>query len=136
MRRYYEDVWQRGDMTVAGELVSEQFTDHMSLPGVPPGRAGHHQSVQMIREAFPDPEFTIEHLVADGDRVAGHWTMRATHRGSMLGVPATGKTVTMAGMDIMRWQDGQAAEVWHLEDFTGLLQPVGAIPAPGAGAPA
>jgi steroid delta-isomerase-like uncharacterized protein len=130
MQRYYLDVWQHGDMAAAEALVKPDVVDHMPMPGQGPGLAGHNQAVQMIRQAFPDAQFTIEDLVAEGDKVAGRWSMRATHQGEMLGVAATGRPVTMTGMDVARWQDGQVAEVWHIEDILGMMQQLGVIPAP------
>ena len=82
----------------------------------------------MIQNAFPDARFGVEYLVAEGEKVVGHWTMHATHRGEVLGLPATGRPVTMTGTDIVRWSDGQAVEVWHIEDILGMLQQLRVAP--------
>src|SRR4051794_13172620 len=130
MRRYYEEVWQRGNMSVGDQLVSPNLVDHMPLPGQTSGRAGHHQAVQMIRTAFPDLQFQIHHVVVDGDIIVGHWTMQATHQGELLGVPPTGKSVTISGIDLGRWENGQLAEIWHVEELLTMLQQIGAVPGP------
>lgn len=57
--------------------------------------------------------------------------MHATHRGEIFGLPATGKPVTVTGSDIVRWSDGKAVEVWHIEDVLGILQQLGVAPGPG-----
>jgi predicted ester cyclase len=85
----------------------------------------------MIRAAFPDAVFEFHHLLMEGDLVVGHWTMQATHQGEMLGIPATGRPVTMNGMDLTRWNEGKLVEIWHVEEVLNMLQQVGAVPSPG-----
>ena len=128
MRRYYIEVWQHGNMAVSDELIAPDAVDHMPLPGQAAGRAGHDQLVHLIRRAFPDAEYTIDDLIAEGDRTVGRWTMRATHRGELMGVPPTGNAVVMSGIDIVRWQNGQLVEIWHIEDRLSMLQQLGVIP--------
>ena len=128
MRRYYLEVWQEGSFAAADELVAPNIVDHMPGPDQPPGRAGHDATVNIVRTAFPDAQFTIEDLLADDDKVVGRWTMRATHKGELMGIPATGKPVAMSGIDIARWQNGQLAEIWHIEDITGMMLQLGVIP--------
>src|SRR5688572_15145973 len=88
MRRYYDEVWQQANSQAEAELVAADLVDHM--PGPIPGREGHHQTVQMIATAFPDRVFTVHDVIAEGDKVAGSWTMRATHTGELMGIPPTG----------------------------------------------
>ena len=131
MRRYYLEVWERGNLAAERELVATDIVDHMPFPNQPAGWEGHHFAVGIIQKAFPDAQFTIEDLITEGDKVSGRWTMRATHRGEILGIPATGKSVTMTGSDIVRWANGKAAEVWHVEAVLGLFQQLGVVPTPG-----
>lgn len=128
MRRYYVEVWQEGNRASAEELVAPDFVDHMPGPDQPPGRAGHDATLRMVRTAFPDAQFTIDDLLADGDKVVGRWTMRATHKGELMGIPPTGKPVEMSGIDIGRWEGGQLVEVWHMEDIMGLMMQLGVVP--------
>jgi steroid delta-isomerase-like uncharacterized protein len=128
MRRYYDEVWQNGNLAALDEFVAEDCVDHMPFPGQPPGRAGQVFAIGEILQAFPGGDYTIEDLVAEGDRVVGRWTMHATHRGAIMGIAPTGKTVTMTGSDIIRWENGKASEVWHIEDVLGMLQQIGVIP--------
>ena len=136
MLRYYKDVWQSGDSDAEKELVAESFVDHNPLPGQPGGIEGHHYVVSLIRSAFPDARFEIDHMVAEGDLVTGHWTMSATHLGEIMGVLPTGKSVRMSGMDLGRWQEGKLQEIWHIEDMAGLCQQLGVMGSAPAGAPA
>jgi len=128
MLRYYQEVWARGDLAAGDELVALDFVDHMPKPGQAPGREGHHQGVRLIRAAFPDARFTIDDIIAEGDKVVGRWTMDATHRGEIMGIPATGRPVRVTGIDIARFEGGRLAELWHQEDILGLMQQLGAIP--------
>src|SRR5581483_3063037 len=130
MRRYYRDVWEQGDMGAADELVARDVVDHMPMPGQGQGRAGHNDVVRQIRAAFPDMRLNVEDLVAEGDRVVGRWTMTGTHRGELMRIPATGKSITIDGIDIARVQNGQIAELWHIEDMLTLLMQIGVIPSP------
>ena len=123
MRRYYDEVWQQGNLAAEEELVAEDMVDHM--PGPIPGRAGHRNTLMMIANAFPDRVFTVHDMFAEGDKVAGHWTMYATHTGELMGIPPTGKRVELHGMDIARWRNGQIAEFWHIEDIMGLMRQLG-----------
>lgn len=88
------------------------------------------QLVMMNRNAFPDYACTIDDQIAEGDRVVTRWSMHGTHDGEMMGIPATGKTVTMTGIAIDRFSNGKFAESWLELDTAGMLQQVGAIPSP------
>jgi predicted ester cyclase len=73
--------------------------------------------------AFPDSQFTIEDAIAEGDKVATRYINRGTHQGEMMGIPPTGKQVTLSGIVITRFADGKAVEVWNNADDLGTLQP-------------
>jgi len=128
MRRYYEQIWAKGDHAVETELVAPNLVDHMLMPGMPQGIEGHRQTVDMVATAFPDRRFTYHNLIAEGDKVVGHWTMEATNSGPMMGMPASGKAVKMDGMDIARWEKGKLVELWHIEDIMTMMQQIGAVP--------
>ena len=95
--------------------------------GVVHGREGFKQILGLFRSAFPGFETTIEEMVAEGDRVAVRHTHRATQTGEFAGIPPTGKTVEVGGIEILRVRDGQIAEFWHMDDFLGLFQQLGAV---------
>jgi predicted ester cyclase len=78
--------------------------------------------------AFPDMHYTVEDLIAEGDKVVCRWTVRATHQGEFMGVPATGKVVTWTGISITRFAGGKDVEDWESFDMLGLMQQLGAIP--------
>lgn len=77
---------------------------------------------------FPDIHYTVEDLIAVEDKVVSRVTFRATHKGEFMGVPATGKVVTVTAIAIDRIAGGKIAETWGEQDMLGLLQQLGAIP--------
>ena len=133
-RRYYEEVLNERKFDVLDELAVEEYAENDPLPGQGNGREGLKQRVAMIQDAFGQT-FTIEDMVAEDDKVVVRWTGSGSHSGEFLGIPPTGKSFSIAGIDIHRFVDGQMAEHWHVVDQLSLLQQLGVIPQP-EGAPA
>jgi predicted ester cyclase len=106
---------------------------HNAPPGAPPGLEGLKQLFALYLTAFPDFKLTLEDLVAEGDMVGDRVTGKGTHTGPLLGIPPTGKKVTVTAVDAYRIANGKVAETWHIEDQVGLLTQLGVIPAPGGG---
>jgi steroid delta-isomerase-like uncharacterized protein len=131
IRRLNEEFWNAGKAAVFDEVFAPDYVDHSPAPGQAPDREGFRQVAAALRAALPDLSSTIEDLVAEADKVAWRWSLRATHRGPLLGIPATGKPITLTGITINRIADGQIVERWSQVDNLGLLQQLGVIPAPG-----
>jgi steroid delta-isomerase-like uncharacterized protein len=127
VRRFYDDVFTRGELDVLDELVAAAFA--FTRPRPPPGgRAGLEQLASHGRAVFPDLRVVADELIAEGDRVVARWTASGTHTGAPYhGVPATGKAVTEVGVDIWRLADGRLAELWHLGDGLGLRRQFGLV---------
>ena len=89
-----------------------------------------HLFAKLMFTAIPG-QFTIEGLFAEGDKVLLCYTFHGTHQGQWRGIPPTGKPVTFTGMLVYRFDDGKIAEGWENADILGLLQQLGAVPAPG-----
>ena len=123
-RRWLFGVWGEGDEAVAEKLIHPDLVDHNRAPGQPAGRAGDVWAARQVRTAFPDLRFTADVVLESDDLVSGRWTMTGTHTGplEMLGLPPTGRPVTMTGQEIWRVRDGQFVEVWHLEDIGALMR--------------
>lgn len=134
------DVFNRGDLDAVDRLFAPDYVDHdPSRAGAQPGSEGVKQAWAALRAAFPDLRVTIEDVVAEGDNVAVRSTSRGTHHGELMGISPTGKSVTIAVIDINRIVDGKLAERWAATDTLSVLQQLGAIPAPkpaGGEAPA
>ena len=131
--RFNEEIWNNGKLDRLGEYVATNHRNHptASAPDFGQGLQAFSQLVSMYRTAFPDAKFTIEDQIAEGDLVATRWTASGTHRGELFGVPATGKQVKVTGIFIDRFADGKIVESWGEFDALGMMQQVGAIPAPG-----
>jgi hypothetical protein len=78
--------------------------------------------------AFPDIRFTIERMLAEGDRVMTQCVARGKHLESWLGIPATGKIITIQMFVVHRIADGLIAEDWVLVDSLGVFQQLGLVP--------
>jgi steroid delta-isomerase-like uncharacterized protein len=114
-------------------LCAPGYTAH--LAGFPPlDLAGHRQFAHAFYTAFPDLYHTVDDTIVDGDRVAVRFTLRGTHGGDFMGLPATGKPVVVGAVVVMRVEDGRAAELRGVFDRLGLMQQLGAIPAPAEAA--
>jgi len=136
VRRFYEDMLTGHHLEVAGELFTEDFVDHdaESPEGRLSGIEGAKQEVGVYIQAFPDLVVTIEDCLAEGDRVAIRGVLTGTHRGELAGIPATGQPVKVTVQQSFRLRDGKIAEAWLEIDRLGILQQIGAIPAPTAAA--
>jgi predicted ester cyclase len=134
-RRLVEELWGKGDLAVADQFIAADVVDHNAIPGMPPGREGQKAAASFFHAAFPEIAIKVEDLVADGDRVVDRWTATMRHGGEFFGIPPTGKTVTLTGIDISRIAGGQVVETWHQEDILGLMQQLGAVPQAEQGAP-
>ena len=127
-RRFYE-VFNAGSTEKLDDLIPPDYIQH--APGVPPGRDGVKMYMGMFRAAFPDAHLHVEDLVAEGDRVSGRWTVHGTQKGELMGIPATGKTIQISGIDIWRVENGLLAEHWDSWDQMGMMQQLGAMTPPG-----
>jgi steroid delta-isomerase-like uncharacterized protein len=130
VRRVFDEVINEGNLNVADETLTPDYV--YRSPGSPDfhGPEGFKQLITMYRSACPDVHLEIDELIADGDTVVTRWTGRGTQLGEFMGIPPTGKQVTVTGVIITHFRGGKAAEEWELMDMLGLLQQLGAIPAP------
>lgn len=134
VRRLVEEVVNQGNMSVIDELFAPDFVEHEKLPPeIPPGREAPKIMFTMLRSAFPDFRATIEHLIAEGDLVVVSMTWRGTQKGEFMGMPPTGKSISIEVIDIIRLAEGKFVEHWGIMDSMGMMQQLGAMPAPGAG---
>ena len=132
VRRYNELVeqyWRTGDADAFDEVVASDFVHH--APGLPPDLEGMKQALPMFRAAFPDMRLTVEEMIAEGDKVVDRVTVRGTHEGELMGIPASGKQVEFMETHISRIADGKIVERWGEWDALGIMQQIGAVPAPG-----
>jgi predicted ester cyclase len=91
-----------------------------------PGPEGQRKIATDFRAAFPDLEWTVDLILAEGDLVAGRWTARGTNTGPWGGVESTGKTAKFSGVNIFRFANGKVVEIWNHRDDLGLREQLGA----------
>ena len=130
VRRLYEEAGNQGRLEVLDEIAWPDHVEHYPFPGQTQGVEGLKQRISMIRAAF-NPQFTIEHMVAEGDQVAVMWSNVGTHVGAWFGFSPTGKSITTRGVDIHLLRDGRLAEHWDVVDVSTFLLAVGAVAVPG-----
>ena len=134
-RRWFEEVWNQQRVEVATQLATTDCRAHGHAPndaciGIPE----FQEFARAVLAAFPDIRIDVEDTVSEGDRAVIRWRAQMTHRGDFQGVRATGRSVSVRGISIMRFADGKIAEAWDNWDQLGLLTQIGAIPAQGIAA--
>ena len=129
MRRWIEGVNQ-GNLEVLDELCIPDFVYHNASQTMQ-GLEAFKQLLSMYLTAIPDLHLTQEDVIAEGDRVVTRQTYRGTHQGNLMGIPPTGKQLTLTGMAITRIASGKVVEQWANNDDLGLLQQLGVVPAMG-----
>jgi steroid delta-isomerase-like uncharacterized protein len=129
VRRVY-DLINAGDIDGLSRQFADDFVEREELPGIPPTKAGVLQYFRILIAAFPDFRMDVEDVIASGDKAVARVRLTGTHKGEFLGMPATGKSVAVNLIDIIRFGgDGLAREHWGVADQLSLLQQLGAIPA-------
>ena len=110
---YAEDlVWHEPDQDVRGLEEAKRF-------------------VTTYLSAFPDLNATVEDAIAEGDKVVTRWTLRGTHRGELMGIAPTERQIELKGITIHRVEGSKIVEEWEGYDNLGIMQQIGAVPAPG-----
>jgi steroid delta-isomerase-like uncharacterized protein len=128
MRRAY-DLINAGDVDGFGDLLADDFVEHEELPGLEPGKEGVKAFFRMYRAAFPDLRMDAEDVIASGDKVVTRARATGTHQGEFMGIPATGKHIDVALVDIIRFgDDGLAHEHWGIFDTMAMMQQLGVVP--------
>jgi steroid delta-isomerase-like uncharacterized protein len=123
VRRYVEEVRNRGRYELVPELIAADYD--VGMPGLPAGPEGFRAMDAETRTGFPDFQFTIEELIAEGDRVASHWTIHGTHLGPWRGVPPTGRPVVMRGISVFTVREGKIAGRYGYQDQVDVLRQLG-----------
>jgi steroid delta-isomerase-like uncharacterized protein len=128
VRRLIEEVWNKGNLGVIGELIADKYVSTEPLVGTVRGPEALKQYVQTFRTAFPDLKLTIDDAVTSGDRVFLRWTARGTQRGVFMGIAPSNNKGEVLGMSIHRIVDGKIVEHHDSYDSVALLQIMGVVP--------
>jgi len=130
VRRWFEEVWNKGRAEAIDELFAADGVAH-GLEGTAGGElrgpADFRVFHQRFRDSFPDIEVVVEDTVSEGDKVAARCTVRGRHQGDTLGFAPTGQPVEFGGICIVRVRDGQIVEAWNNFDFMSMFQQLGAL---------
>jgi len=127
VRRFYEEVWNKGNLDAADEVFAANYVRHDLRPGnALPGPDGQKQIARDFRAAFPDLHMSVDLMIAEGDLVTARWTTEGTNTGVWGSVPATGKPIRFSGVNIFRIADSKVVELWNHRDDLGVMQQLGA----------
>lgn len=136
VRRWFEEVINQGNVETVDTICMQCVPSFVVIRGVadppPQGLSGVKELIRTFRTGFPDLHITVEEQIAEGDKVASRVTVRGTHQGEFMGLPATGKRVNISGTSIWRVIDGQLVDESVNWDTMGMMQQLGVIPAPNS----
>ena len=129
-QQLFEDVSNQGNLEAIDDIVAEHVLGHDATSSKPKrGSESYRQVAILFQTAFPDAEYRLHDLIAEGDKVVTRWAVQCTHRGTFMGVPPTQKQLRMNGIIIYRLEDQKIVEYWGNCDIHGLMQQLEAIPA-------
>jgi len=126
LQRFVEFI-NTANMELGNELISTNATFY--VPGNPDpmrGPAGYIAIIEMMRGGFPDIQWSLDDIIAEGDKVAARFTMCGTHKNLFFGIPATGKSIEVKAINFYRFANGQIVEEHGMPDMLGLLHQIGA----------
>jgi steroid delta-isomerase-like uncharacterized protein len=127
---FIDALFTKGDLGAVDEYLAGEFVNHDPPLGVTADREGMRQVGAMFRAAFPDWRSQTGILIGEGDLVVEPFTASGTQRGEIFGVPASGRTVTLPGINIWRVRDGHIVERWGRLDELGMLRQLGLVHLP------
>ena len=130
VQHLYEQLFNRGNLPVADEVIAPDFINHNAPPGSNRGPASMRQLITMLSTAFPDMHYTIEELVAEDDTVVIRVTVTGTHRGPFQGISPTGRSFRQDQMHFIRFREGKVVEHRAVRDDLGVMRQLGVIPEP------
>ena len=128
VRQFIESVLNGGAIDATGEYFWEDVVEEVPFPGQGPGLAGLKDVLIGMRTGFPDMKWSVEEQVESGDKVVSRFTWSGTHRGTFLGVPATGRRVTVWGMVIDQFKGEKIKSTRLIMDALGLMAQLGVFP--------
>jgi len=132
IKRFVEELWNARKLDVADQIFSEDCVTHQLRSGVldEPARRGPQEMKEHVSGwlmSFPDLRFTIEQMIAEGDRVVSQLVMEGTHQGTWMGILPTGKRLHIRMITIHRIANSKIAEDWVLVESLGIFQQLGAV---------
>lgn len=122
VRRFNIEVIQNGSEVAFHALMSPDFINHAAPPGMPQGPESMWSTFEkVLRPALSNLKIVIHDQIAEGDKVTTRKTISGIHSGTLLGVPATGRELTISVIDIVRIEGGRYAEHWGLNTLSNVI---------------
>jgi steroid delta-isomerase-like uncharacterized protein len=131
VRRFIDEIFVQGRHASVDELLADDFVGH-TWPSTGHPKDDLKAAIERTSRGLADPQFTVEDVIAEGDRVAVRLTSSATHVGELMGMPPSGKRYSIGEIHIFRLRDGKVAEHWHQLDQMAMMRQLGALPGGGA----
>ena len=128
---FIQELFTKGDLDAVDRYLHPDYVDHdPPVPDAPTGAEGMRRAGDLFRRALPDWHSDIGMLVAEGDIVVERFRAGGTHTGAeLMGVPASGRTLVIDGINIFRIENDKIVERWGRLDDLGLLRGLGLVPA-------
>lgn len=123
----FHEPFEGADPDLLDSIVTPGWVNHPRNPGEAPGPEGFKQTMRFFRSIF-DMKFTVEDVIAEGDKVVIRSICRATGTGDFMGQSVAGKKMAFTALEIHRFEGNRVAESWHLQDYYAMLAQLGAIP--------
>jgi len=130
VRRFIEEVFNKGNMAVADEVLASNYVYHSGFGDIK-GPEGLKQFATMLRTALPDIHVTIDDMVAEREMVAYRFKLMGTFKGEMMGMAPTGKQITFPEAHFVRFEGGKEVEETPFADSLNLYQQLGVRPPTG-----
>ncbi len=130
--RRYQEASNANNLDALDVLVAKDLVSHNATPGLPPGLEGGKMAHRATLAAFPDLQYHVEDLIAEGDKVVQRFTLHCTHKGEFMGLPPTGREITLDGISIFRLEGGKIVEHWAVQDGLALMIQLGLFRPSGA----
>lgn len=124
-RLHLEEMHNKKNIGIADLVFNEYCVIHLGQSSF--NREEYKKLIKRYASAFPDLHITVEDQIAEGDKVVTHWTTRFTHKDEFMGIPPTGKQITLPGISIYRIADEKIAEIWISWDRFGMMQQIGVL---------
>lgn len=130
--REFIEAMNNKDLDALSEWIDDSMVERQLMPGMPPGKEGALAIFAMMFEAMPDLHNEIDEMIVSGNRVAMRSTLTGTQTGEMMGMPATGRSISVGSIDIVEVNDDRKViEHRGVTDMMGIMIQTGVVPPPG-----
>ena len=130
-RRVFEEVFEKGNLDAIDELFAPNYHVKSPLGMEIKGAEGFKETLTAMQPAFPDMKYQIEDMFAGDDKVVTRFILSGTFTGEMMGIAPTGKSMSISGILITRWENGKEVQAWESIDTLGWYQQLGITPPTG-----